>query len=52
MTSVLFDLRDPGGAEVGVSQDHHVRRDGTRQRSRFFRLDRTGWLGSLGKGPS
>jgi N-acetyltransferase len=35
-----------GATDLGVRQDHLVRRDGTRRRSRFFRLDRTQWPGA------
>lgn len=35
-----------GATDLGVQQDDLVRRDGTRRRSRFFRLDRTRWLGA------
>jgi RimJ/RimL family protein N-acetyltransferase len=34
-------IRKLGAAELGVRQDDLVRRDGTRRRSRFFRLART-----------
>jgi N-acetyltransferase len=39
-------IRKLGAADLGVHQDHRVRRDGTRRRSRIFRLDRTRWPGS------
>jgi N-acetyltransferase len=39
-------IRKLGATDLGVHQDHHVRRDGTCRRSRFFRLDRTRWPGS------
>jgi N-acetyltransferase len=39
-------IRKLGAADLGVYQDHRVRRDGTRRRSRIFRLDRTRWPGS------
>jgi N-acetyltransferase len=35
-------IRKLGACDLGVRQDHYVRRDGTRRRSRFFRLDRSG----------
>ena len=35
-------IRKLGARELGVHQDHLVRRDGTRRRSRFFRLDSPG----------
>jgi RimJ/RimL family protein N-acetyltransferase len=35
-------IRKLGATELGVRLDHHIRRDGTRRRSRFFRLDRPG----------
>ena len=39
-------IRKLGAADLGVHQDHRVRRDGTSRRSRIFRLDRTRWPGS------
>ena len=36
-------IRKLGARDLGVRQDHLVRRDGTRRRSRFFRLDRSRW---------
>ena len=33
-------IRKLGARDLGVCQDDHVRRDGTRRRSRFFRVDR------------
>ena len=35
-------IRKLGAADLGVRQDHRLRRDGTRRRSRIFRLDRPG----------
>ena len=35
-------IRKLGARDLGVRQDHYVRRDGTRRRSRFFRIDRPG----------
>src|ERR1700733_7019689 len=35
-----------GATDLGVGQDDLIRRDGTRRRSRFFRLDRTRWPGA------
>jgi N-acetyltransferase len=35
-------IRKLGATDLGVHQDHRVRRDGTRRRSRMFRLDRPG----------
>ena len=42
ITSVIFDPRDPAGAEVGgtLLDPGVARRDGTRRQSRIFRLDR------------
>jgi RimJ/RimL family protein N-acetyltransferase len=34
-------IRKLGARELGVRQDHYVRRDGSQRRSRFFRLDPT-----------
>jgi len=34
-------IRKLGARDLGVHQDYLVRRDGTRRRSRIFRLDRT-----------
>jgi N-acetyltransferase len=39
-------IRKLGATDLGVHQDHRVRRDGTRRRSRIFRLDRTRRPGS------
>jgi RimJ/RimL family protein N-acetyltransferase len=33
-------IRKLGARDLGVHQDHYVRRDGTRRRSRFFRVHR------------
>lgn len=38
-------IRKLGAADLGVHQDHRIRRDGTRRRSRIFRLDRSQWPG-------
>ena len=38
-------IRKLGATDLGVHQDHRVRRDGTRRRSRIFRLNRTQWDG-------
>jgi RimJ/RimL family protein N-acetyltransferase len=40
-------IRKLGAADLGVRTEHLVRRDGTRRRSRIFRLDRPGpaWAG-------
>jgi N-acetyltransferase len=35
-------IRKLGARDLGVRQDHRVRRDGTRRRSRIFRVDRPG----------
>jgi RimJ/RimL family protein N-acetyltransferase len=35
-------IRKLGATELGVGLDHHVRRDGTRRNSRFFRVDHPG----------
>jgi hypothetical protein len=49
ITSVLFDPDDPaaairklGATELGIRSEHLVRRDGSRRRSRIFRLDGPG----------
>lgn len=33
-------IRKLGATDLGTRQEHHVRRDGTRRRSRIFRIDR------------
>jgi len=35
-------IRKLGATDLGIRQEHLVRRDGTRRRSRIFRLDRPG----------
>jgi RimJ/RimL family protein N-acetyltransferase len=35
-------IRKLGATDLGIHQEHHVRRDGTRRWSRIFRLDRPG----------
>ena len=35
-------IRKLGAADLGIRQEHLVRRDGTRRQSRIFRLDRPG----------
>jgi RimJ/RimL family protein N-acetyltransferase len=35
-------IRKLGATDLGIRQEHHVRRDGTRRQSRIFRLDRPG----------
>jgi RimJ/RimL family protein N-acetyltransferase len=39
-------IRKLGARDLGVHLDHHVRRDGTRRRSHFFRVDRPGSSGA------
>jgi RimJ/RimL family protein N-acetyltransferase len=35
-------IRKLGASDLGIRQEHLVRRDGTRRNSRMFRLDRPG----------
>ena len=36
-------IRKLGATDLGIREEPHIRRDGTRRRSRIFRLDRASW---------